>query len=214
MHLIPINTETDNDFIGNTLTVASTAAAVGKPVSIGQAWLSKSLASEWNVLGDDVIRARNPFSFWAPLDASFLQTLQALGKYTQMAYVAPDLPIYFFAYQTYGGTGANGGAANCTCTTASCSDYEIMQTENSLAFTAESLAQFTTTAFSYYDQLVAPPDTTPPAAPRQPDWHRRRQRGEHIMERFQRQRWHSGLQRVSLHSAIGRPTLYGRLARQ
>jgi fibronectin type 3 domain-containing protein len=165
MHLIPINTETDNDFIGNTLTVASTAAAVGKPVSIGQAWLSKSLASEWNVLGDDVIRARNPFSFWAPLDASFLQTLQALGKYTQMVYVAPDLPIYFFAYQTYGGTGANGGAANCTCTTASCSDYEIMQTENSLAFTAESLAQFTTTAFSYYDQLVAPPDTTPPAAP-------------------------------------------------
>jgi hypothetical protein len=164
-HLIPINTEPDNDFIGNTLTVASAAAAAGKPVVIGQAWLSKSLASEWKVLGDDVIRARNPFSFWAPQDAYFLQTLRSLAKYTQMVYVAPDLPIYFFAYQTYGGTGANGGAANCTCTTASCSDYDIMQTENSLAFAAASLPEFTTTAFSFYDQLVVPPDTTPPSVP-------------------------------------------------
>ena len=164
-HLIPINTEPDNDFIGNTLTVASAAAAAGKPVVIGQAWLLKSLASEWKVLGDDVIRARNPFSFWAPQDAYFLQTLRSLAKYTQMVYVAPDLPIYFFAYQTYGGTGANGGAANCTCTTASCSDYDIMQTENSLAFAAASLPEFTTTAFSFYDQLVVPPDTTPPSVP-------------------------------------------------
>jgi fibronectin type 3 domain-containing protein len=165
MHLIPVNAETENNFLGNTLTIASMAAAVGKPVAIGQAWLSKSLASEWAVLGDDVIRARNPFSFWAPLDAYFLQTLQALGNYTNMVYVAPDLPIYFFAYQTYGGTTANGGAANCTCTTASCSDYQIVQTENTLAFTAETLSQFTTTAFSYYDELVVPPDTAPPAAP-------------------------------------------------
>jgi fibronectin type 3 domain-containing protein len=166
MHLIPINTETDgNNFIGNTLTIASQAAAVGKPVAIGQAWLSKSLASEWETLGDDVIRARGPFSFWASLDSSFLQTLKALAKYTQMAYVAPDLPVYFFAYQTYGGTEANGGAANCTCTTASCSDFQIMQTENSLANTAVSLAQYTTSAFSYYNELVVPPDTTPPTTP-------------------------------------------------
>ena len=165
MHIIPVNTVQGASFIGNSLTVASMAAAAGMPVAIGQAWLAKAEAGEWDVLGDDVIRARAPFSFWAPLDASFLQTLQTLANYTQMVYVAPDLPIFFFAYQTYGGTGANGGAANCTCTTASCSDYDIMQTETSLAGAANSSAEYTTTALSYYSQLVATPDATPPSVP-------------------------------------------------
>jgi fibronectin type 3 domain-containing protein len=165
LHVIPVNTLADSSDIGNSLIVASMAAAVGRPVAIGQAWLEKAEASELNVLSSDVIRARGPFSFWAPLDGYFVQTMQALAKYTQMIYMAPDEPIYFFAYQPYGGTVANGGAANCTCTTATCSDYDIMQTENSLAFTGQSLAGFTTTALSYYSQLVTPPDATPPSTP-------------------------------------------------
>jgi fibronectin type 3 domain-containing protein len=167
IHIIPITTtaQQQDNFIANSLTVASAAAAAGKPVAISQAWLSKAMASEWDVLSVDTIRARQPFSFWAPLDAYFLQTMQALGNYTQMLYLVAEGSAYFFGYQTYGGTGANGGAANCTCTTTSCSPYEIMQTENSLASTAESLPAFTTTAFSYYDQLVTPPDTIPPSVP-------------------------------------------------
>jgi fibronectin type 3 domain-containing protein len=165
MHLIPVNTVGNTSYIGNALTVASAAAAAGMPVAIGQAWLEKAEATELSTLGDDVIRARSPFSFWAPLDTYFLQTLQSLANYTQMLYMAPDEPFFFFTYQTYGGTTSNGGAANCTCTTASCSDYDIMQTENTLTTAANASAEFTSTAFSYYGQLVTAADVTPPSMP-------------------------------------------------
>jgi fibronectin type 3 domain-containing protein len=165
IHIIPINTIGKASFIDNSLTVASIAAAAGKPVAIGQAWLEKGMSGELSSLGDDVIRARGPFSFWAPLDIDFLQTMQALGNYARMLYIEPFEPDYYFTYQTYGGTNANGGAANCTCTTASCSDYDIMQTENTLANSAGFQVQYTTTAFAYYHELVTTPDTTPPSVP-------------------------------------------------
>ena len=165
IHVIPVNTVQQNNFIGNSLTVASMAAAAGKPVAISQAWLQKAMASEENVLSVDAIRSRGPFSFWAPLDAYFVQTMQALANYTQMLYLVANDAAYFSAYQTYGGTGANGGDANCTCTTTSCSPNDIMQTQSSVTSTAVSQAWFTTTAFSYYGQLVTTPDTTPPSLP-------------------------------------------------
>jgi fibronectin type 3 domain-containing protein len=168
-HLLPINTVSSESFLQNTLTIASMAAAAGKPVAVSQAWLSKVAASEWqvgyNVAALDLERSRQTFSFWAPLDAYFMQTAQALANYEQMLYLDLEQTIYLASYQTYGGTAANGGSANCTCTTASCSDYEIMQVEDPLALAADSQSVYTTTAFSYYNQLVTTPDTTPPSAP-------------------------------------------------
>ena len=164
-HLLTINTVNSNNFLNNSLTIASMAAAAGKPVAISQAWASKESAGEWNVMSLDDLRARGPFSFWAPLDAYFLQTVQNLANYTQMIYAVPEFPVYLFSYQTYGGTPTNGGAANCTCTTASCSAAEIMVAENTAAAAGDSQSQFTTTAFSYYHQLVTTPDTTPPSVP-------------------------------------------------
>jgi fibronectin type 3 domain-containing protein len=165
MHVMPVSTVGDTSYIGNSLVVAGMAAAAGKPVAIGLAWLQKVMANELDVLPVDVIRSRGTFSFWAPLDEYFLHTIRALANYTQMLYVSPTESIYFFAYQTYGGTEANGGAANCTCTTASCSDNAIMQTENSMASTADSESEYTITAFRYYNQLVRTPDTIPPTTP-------------------------------------------------
>jgi fibronectin type 3 domain-containing protein len=94
-----------------------------------------------------------------------MQTAQALANYTNMLYLGPQMPIYMFAYQTYGGTTANGGDANCTCTTASCSDYDIIQTENTLAGLADQQSVYTAGAVSYYNQLVVKPDTVPPTVP-------------------------------------------------
>ncbi len=164
-HIYPINTEAGASLIDNTLTIASLAAAAGKPVAMSEGWAWKMENSEWVVLTGDFFRGRDPFSFWAPLDAYFLQTVEALAKYTNMLYVAPENPDYLFAYQTYGGTAANGGAANCTCTTESCSDYDIVHAEGPLTQTANSLADYSTTGLSYYSQLVAPPDKTPPSTP-------------------------------------------------
>ena len=164
-HLLPVNTVAGDNFLNNTLTIAQMAAAANMPVAISQAWLEDETAEEVNNLNIDVVRARGPFSFWTPLNAYFMQTAEALASYTNMLYLGPQFPVYMFAQQTYGGTTANGGAANCTCTTTSCSDYEIMQTENSLAATADQSSVYTGTAVSYYNQLVTAPDTTPPSAP-------------------------------------------------
>jgi fibronectin type 3 domain-containing protein len=164
-HLLPINTVNNSNFLLNSLTVASLAALAGKPVAISQTWLEDEAAAEVNVLNIDVVRARGPFSFWAPLNAYFLQTVQALATYTNMIYVVPQFPVYLFAQQTYGGTGSNGGAANCTCTTASCSDVDIMTTENSLATVADQQSVYTSNAVGFYHQLVTTPDTTPPTVP-------------------------------------------------
>jgi len=164
-HLLPVNTVQNSNFLQNSLTIARMAAAAGKPVAISQAWLEDETAAEVNVLDIDVVRARGPFSFWSPLNDYFLETAEALANYTKMIYLAPQFPVYLFAQQTYGGTDDNGGATNCTCTTASCSDYDIMQTENVLAGAADRQSVFTVTAVGYYNQLVTTPDTTPPTIP-------------------------------------------------
>src|SRR5580700_635912 len=172
-HILPINTESGVSFIGNSLLIAATAAAFNKPVAIGQAWAWKMEDSEWNSNNDehDVFRARDPFNFWAPLDATFLETVQALANYANMLYLVPEGPHYLFAYQEYGGTGPppnNTGAANCTCTASSCSEYEVIRDENSLANAANAAAEYTTTGLSWYNQLVPGGDSIVPTQPGQP----------------------------------------------
>jgi len=167
-HLLPINTVNNDDFIANTLTITQMAAAVGKPVAISQAWLSKVGASEWDGYSTtslDLERSRQPFSFWQPIDGYFMRTAQALAEYTNMLYLNLEQTYFLNAYQPYGGTVPNGGSLNCTCTTASCSDYTIMQTENSLAEEADQQSWYTNVAFSYHSQLVTTHDGTAPTAP-------------------------------------------------
>jgi hypothetical protein len=69
MHVLPVN----DSFLPNALTIASMAAAAGKPVTMTQTWLHKEADNELGVLSNDQILARDPFSFWAPLDTYFLQ---------------------------------------------------------------------------------------------------------------------------------------------
>ena len=168
-HVIPVNTVGTDNFLQNALTVASAAAAAGKAVAVGQAWLGKASAAEqaggYSVSNIDLQRARQTFSFWQPLDAYYMQVMETLANYTQMAYLDLYNTWFISAYQTYGGTVANGGSANCTCTTASCSEYQIMQTETSLAGAADQTSVYSAFAFSYYNQLVTTPDTTPPTVP-------------------------------------------------
>ncbi len=164
-HVYPINTEVQASLIANTLVIASTAALAGKPVAMSEGWAWKMENSEFGVLADDVFRSRDPFSFWAPIDQQFVQTMKSLAKYTNMLYLAPENPDYLFSYQTYGGTTANGGAANCTCTTASCSSDAIVSAETTLAGAANANADFTATGFSYSADVLSSPDKTAPSEP-------------------------------------------------
>jgi chitodextrinase len=154
MHIYPINNLGANqNFLQNALTIASIAASGSKPVTITEAWLWKMRNTEWNALPFDTIRGRNPFSFWAPLDAYFLQTMENLAYYTQMLFMAPEGPDYFWAYQTYNSSSKNLPPS------------QLLSQEITLANQANQVAAYTSTGMSYYNSLVSPPDTVPPSTP-------------------------------------------------
>ena len=167
MHIYPINTEYGgiSNLLQNALVIADGAHNALKPVAVSEAWPWKMEDAEFNVVSTDVFRSREPFSFWAPVDTYFVQTMIKLANYSQMLYMTSQGNNFFLAYQTYGGTTTNGGAANCTCTTATCSGGDIVASENMLAINAGQASTYTTTGFAYNNLLVNPLDETPPSAP-------------------------------------------------
>lgn len=149
MHIYPIN----NSFLPNALSIASTAASAGMPVAITECWLNKELDSELTVLTTDQVRSRNAFSFWAPLDAYYLQTLHSLASKTQMLFVTPSNSQYYYAYLDY-----NESTSNLT-------PAELVAQGMSAASQASADAIYTGTATTYHNLIVASPDATPPSAP-------------------------------------------------
>lgn len=163
-HVYPINTEGGASFIGNTVVYASIAAIAGKPVGMSEGWLWKMENTEWNVLSGDNYRGRDPFSFWSPLDSSFLQAMQGMANYVHLLYMTPEGPDYLFDYQTYGGTTANA-LGDCVCTTESCSDYNIVHAEGPLTQTANASGDYSNTGLNYYTYLLPNGETSPPSTP-------------------------------------------------
>ena len=149
MHIYPVN----SNYLATALQIASIAAAAGKPVSMTECWLWKARDSEINVLTPDQFRARDPFSFWAPLDAYFIQTMQHLASQTQMLLLDPFNSETYFAYQPYGASTEN------------LTPGQILAQETSLVFAANQQALYASTGMSYYHSVVVPADTTPPSAP-------------------------------------------------
>ncbi|HTQ52894.1 MAG TPA: fibronectin type III domain-containing protein [Bryobacteraceae bacterium] len=155
MHIYPIN----NGFLPNALTVASMAGAAHMPVSMTEAWLHKELDSELAVLTPDQVSARDVFSFFAPLDQYFLETMRNMAAYIQATYGTPFLFMnpfasdYFFAYQTYDDS-----------TSAMSASY-LLNAESSLVSQANKNAQYSDTGMSFYAANVPVPDTIQPTVP-------------------------------------------------
>jgi fibronectin type 3 domain-containing protein len=149
MHIYPVN----DGYLQDAVQIASTAAAAGKPVSMTECWLWKVSDSQLWVLPADQIQARNLFSFWAPLDAFFVQTMQNLANYTQMLFMDPYNAQLYFAYIGY-----SGGTENLT-------PSQMQNLENVTSTLANQQAIFSSTGMSYYNSIVVPPDTIPPTAP-------------------------------------------------
>ena len=156
MHIYPVNVlgpPSNQNFLENALTIASIAAGAGKPVAMTEAWMWKLRNSEWGVLTADQIRARDPFSFWSPLDDYFLQTMESLANYTKMLFMAPENPNYLFAYLTYG------------TSTKNLTPGQILSQESAAASQANQAAVYSSTGLDYYHTLNASPDTIPPSTP-------------------------------------------------
>jgi fibronectin type 3 domain-containing protein len=149
MHVLTVN----NNFLPNALAIANLAASAGVPVTMTQSWLHKEADSELNVLSNDQILARNPFSFWAPLDAYFIQTMQNMANYTHMTYMDIFESAYFFAYLPY------------NTSTENLSPSAILSQETQQSNQNVLNASFTGTAMSYYKSILPTPDTIPPSTP-------------------------------------------------
>ena len=160
MDFIDFHIYPDNDsFLPNALTIASMAAHAHMPVSCTECWLNKELDSELNVLTPDEIGSRNVFSFWAPLDQYFVQTMGTMASYIQIMYgntflfFTPYESNFFFVYQTYDST------------TETESPQTLLSTESSDVVQANESAQYSVTGSWFYNTLVTTPDHTPPTPP-------------------------------------------------
>ncbi len=149
MHIYLIN----NGYLNNALTIASTAAAAGKPIAMTECWLYKSRDSELSVLSYNEIYARNPFDFWEPLDTNFLKTMKKLGNYTQMYFWSP-----FSTFNFRGNLPYDSSTENLT-------PMEIKATWAPVAGVATQKGDFTPTGLNAYNMLVSPPNTIPPTTP-------------------------------------------------
>ncbi len=153
MHIYPVNNTGSVNFLTNALTIATTVAAASKPLTMTECWINKEGNNEFGTLTADQIRARNVFSFWEPLDAYFLQIMESLAYYTQMIFMAPSNPEYYWAYQTYS-----------TSLAGQTPGYLLSQ-EILLAQEAMQVGSFTSTGVSFYNGIIPAPDTTAPSTP-------------------------------------------------
>ncbi len=102
LHIYPVQ---NGCLAEKTVRIAETAHSCGKALAVGEAWLYKAYLSE---LGPGhtpaaaaEVFARDPFSFWAPLDQSFLESMVGLSHHLDFLYMNPFWVQYFFAYLEY-----------------------------------------------------------------------------------------------------------------
>lgn len=139
LHVYPVNFNS----LPALITYADLAGKAGKPVAIAEAWLLKESDSEFqnppsgaSNAGSATLYARDPFSFWAPLDQAFLSDLQKFANWKGLLYVSPFWTEYWWAYLDYNSAGSLSPAA-------------IAVMENLAADAALAAGQTTSTATDY-----------------------------------------------------------------
>jgi len=101
LHIYPLGK--DGIILNRVLDIAQEANNYGKAVTIGECWLYKVLPEEM-ISGPDIegnFFNRDPFSFWHPLDAYFVDNIINLADAANMEFVSFFWTRYFFAYLDY-----------------------------------------------------------------------------------------------------------------
>jgi hypothetical protein len=150
MHIYPVN----GSDLTNALTAADTIHAAGKQVGLSECWDWKIRDSELGILDYASIFGRDPFSFWQPIDTSFLQAMVNFANYKQLAFIAPYWDRYWFSYLDYKTDGLLPVST-------------ILTNASTAANNAVLVGGFTP-AGRAWERANIPPDTTPPAPPAAP----------------------------------------------
>jgi len=142
LHVYPIN----RSFLSDTITLIDLAQSAGKPVTMCEAWLEKESDSEFTNVGvttNNFIFARDPFSFWAPLDQQFLTTFTKLVWWKQLKVFSPFWSGYFHAYLNYNSVYD------------SYAPDQILQNASLVESTAIQNGQYTSTGLAYQSLVSA-----------------------------------------------------------
>jgi len=103
VHVYPVN----SNCLPALTTYTDMAAQAGKQTAISEAWLLKESDAEFqnppggSNAGGVIQYSRDAFSFWAPLDQSFLGDLKNFGSWKKLIYISPFWTRYFWAYLDY-----------------------------------------------------------------------------------------------------------------
>lgn len=99
VHVYPIN----HDYLERVLNIADIARLYGKRVAMSEAWPYKISERElpYAPLLTSEVFARDPFSFWEPLDQRFIRTMVNTAHFKQFVFMCPTWSNHFFAYLDY-----------------------------------------------------------------------------------------------------------------
>ncbi len=151
MHIYPVNL----NYLPNALAGAQAIAAAGKQITISEMWAYKIADDELGVLDYTTVYSRDPFSFWEPVDQSFLRTIANFANYQHLTFITPFWSHYLSAYLDYSVDGSLTPSA-------------VISTAAQAAGTAITAGQYTPTGMFWDSLITAGPDSTPPAIPAPP----------------------------------------------
>ncbi len=149
IHIFPIT----GTYLTQLPAMANYAASLGKPIASTQFWLSKESASQVTTISYGQVAYLDAFSFWMPLDLTFLQNMVHFGYWKNALFMSPFWEEYFFATLPY------------NATTAATSQAQIVSTAQSTANQAIQAAQYDSEGLAYGQLVTNSPNTTPPTVP-------------------------------------------------
>lgn len=149
LHVYAVN----RDYLSRAFTIANMTYAAGKKLGMSEVWLEKIRDSELRVLSQDRSVTRDVFSFWAPVDTQFLQTMVDFSYYENVLFLAPFFEAYYYGYVDY-----DSSTANMTPTQLNAAVSPI-QTANM------QIGAYTTTGHNWENSILAAPDKTAPTPP-------------------------------------------------
>jgi uncharacterized protein (TIGR03437 family) len=117
IHVHPINDMPGSDYLANIGTIAAAAIAQGKSVGMDETWIYHEANSQVGQLADSDVEARDNWSFWEPMDQTFLTLMMNLANFKRMEYVSFSEPDIFFSYLDYAHTPGCPTPPSSVCTT-------------------------------------------------------------------------------------------------
>jgi hypothetical protein len=149
VHVFPVT----GTYLTQLPAMAAYAATLSKPFAVSQCWVAKETASQVGIASYSQAAALDPFSFWAPLDTGFLQSMVNFAYWKQLLFLSPFWSDYFHTYLPYNATNSAMPGS------------QLLALAESTAGQAISTAQYTSTAEAYGSAISHPADVTPPSVP-------------------------------------------------